>query len=38
MSQWAEIRHQHLVEGVSNKQIARRPRAGRRSMLAVSRN
>ena len=24
MSQWAEIRHQHLVEGVSKKQIARR--------------
>ena len=24
MSQWAEIRHQHLVEGVAKKQIARR--------------
>ena len=24
MSQWAEIRHQHLVEGVAKKQLARR--------------
>ena len=24
MSQWAEIRHLHLVEGVAKKQIARR--------------
>ena len=24
MTQWAEIRHLHLVEGVSKKQIARR--------------
>ena len=24
MSQWAEIRHMHLVEGIPKKQIARR--------------
>ena len=28
MTQWAEIRHLHLVEGVSKKQIARRLQVG----------
>ena len=29
MSQWAEIRHLHLVEGVPKKEIARRLQSGR---------